>query len=119
MKTGEHAWMKPNGAGPIDHPALADLDLDPLGWPSYHGVLVTKTLLFVSGRGSMRGGGDTQSPILYVRDKATGELITEIALPAGAVAAPMTYALDDKQYLALPVGQRGEAQSLVVWTLPG
>jgi quinoprotein glucose dehydrogenase len=32
LNTGEHAWMKPVGSGPRDHPALSELALPPLGW---------------------------------------------------------------------------------------
>ncbi len=75
LKTGEHEWMVPNGAGPRDHEALAHLDLPPLGWARIVGVLVTPELLFVPGRGSMLSRGDATSPYLYVRDKTSGELL--------------------------------------------
>ena len=29
LRSGEHAWMVPNGPGPLDHPLLRDLDLPP------------------------------------------------------------------------------------------
>ena len=48
MKTGEHVWMVPNGDGPRNHPAIAHLDLPPLGQPGRSMTLLTKTLLFVS-----------------------------------------------------------------------
>src|SRR5262249_54453938 len=57
LNTGEHVWMKANGATPRairDNPALAGLDLAPTGKPMRAGLLATRTLLF-AGEGA---GGD-------------------------------------------------------------
>ena len=49
LNRGEILWQVTNGGdGPRDHPAIAHLDLPPLGTPARAGVLVTKTLLFVT-----------------------------------------------------------------------
>jgi quinoprotein glucose dehydrogenase len=34
LNTGDHVWMKPNGDGPRDHPAIKHLNLPPLGQPA-------------------------------------------------------------------------------------
>ena len=47
MNTGEHLWMKANGPGPRDHPAIADLDLPWLGQRGRPAPMLTKTLLFL------------------------------------------------------------------------
>jgi quinoprotein glucose dehydrogenase len=55
--------------------------------------------------------------VLYARDKATGEVLAEIALPGAAGGLPMTYLVDGKQYIVLSVaGDRGA--ELVALTLP-
>jgi quinoprotein glucose dehydrogenase len=97
--------MVPNGGdGPIDHPAIAHLDLPPLGTATRAGVLVTKTLLFVSegsGRsGSAIGGG----PGFRALDKATGEELWKIELDGQVTGLPMTYLWEGKQYVVAPVG---------------
>ena len=42
MNTGEHVWMKPNGPGPRDHPAIADMDLPWLGQRGRPAPLLTR-----------------------------------------------------------------------------
>jgi quinoprotein glucose dehydrogenase len=51
LKTGDLAWMVPNGDGPRSHPLLKDLNLPPLGIPNRPAPLLTRTLLFI-GEGS-------------------------------------------------------------------
>jgi glucose dehydrogenase len=113
MNRGEHAWMVPNGDTPQnvkDNPALAGLDLPPMGKPARPALLVTKTLLFA-------GEGWGGAPILRAYDKATGEVVAEIQLPGQVGGLPMTYMLDGRQYLVVSVGRPGPAE-LVALALP-
>ena len=41
---------------------------------------------------------------LYVHDAATGEILFQTRLPSSVTGYPITYAVDGKQYLAVPVG---------------
>jgi quinoprotein glucose dehydrogenase len=47
LNTGDQVWMKPNGDGPRNHPAIARLNLPPLGQPGRAAPVLTKTLLFI------------------------------------------------------------------------
>jgi quinoprotein glucose dehydrogenase len=47
---------------------------------------------------------NNRDPQLWVYDKASGEMLAEIALPANATGAPITYMAGGKQYIAFPVG---------------
>jgi quinoprotein glucose dehydrogenase len=114
LKTGTHAWMKPMGDGPRDHPKLKGLDLPPMGGGGRAFPLATKTLLIV--------GHDTR---LLALDKATGRTIGELDLrdaegrALGRVTgAPMTYMHRGRQYIAMPVSQKGSAQQIVALALP-
>ena len=103
LNTGEHAWMRPMGAGERfrSHALLRDLDLPPLGGDSSRaGPLVTKTLLIYA----LTTGGTTGGPRLVALDKATGVELASVDLPRGAIGTPMTYLLDGRQYIALTVG---------------
>ncbi len=127
LDTGEHVWMSPLGSGPRDHPALQELELPPLGWPSRGFVLATKTLLFAvqephvvsvpsfsSGRYyNMENYARTQEPFLRAFDKATGALLSQIELPANAGGAPVTYRASGRQWLVVPVGGGGLPAELV------
>ncbi len=95
LNTGDHAWTVPLGEGPRKHPLLAPLDLPRLGSPRRGFPLVARTLLFAAQEGRQTGvrrAHDrpwaeirtfaTPEPSLEVFDKKTGELLTQIELPA-------------------------------------
>ena len=62
LGTGELAWTRAVGSGPRDHPALAGLDLPPLGWPRRSFVLLTDRVLFVAQQGKWRLGSRPRIP---------------------------------------------------------
>jgi len=129
LKTGEHLWMTPHGDGPIDHPALENVDLEAylqendlprLGNPSRGHPLVTKTLLFMAeatmGRGAGGAGGGPANFRAF--DKATGELLAELTIPASIGGTPMTYMIDGRQYITLAAGGLRAPSKLVTLALP-
>jgi quinoprotein glucose dehydrogenase len=112
LNTGDHLWMAANGDGWRDHPAIAHLDLPPLGQPGRSMVLLTKTLLFVSeGDHSMvrtpPGGGPGAGKGFRAFDKVTGEVVWHTELPAGTVGSPITYMHEGRQYIVTPIGSTG------------
>lgn len=114
LTSGEHAWMVPNGRTP---PHVAErLGLDPAlvpqtGQTSRAGLVVTRTLL-------LGGEGASGDPIFRAYDKATGEVVAEIPLPAPQVGLPMTYMHQGRQYVVMSVGGNGEPAELVALALP-
>ena len=113
MNRGEILWQVANGddaAGVSNNPALAGLELPPLGGGGRHPVLVTATLL-IHAQNTLDGAR------LIARNKATGEEVGAIALPAVASGAPMSYAIDGKQYIALSI-RGADVPELVVFALP-
>jgi quinoprotein glucose dehydrogenase len=123
--------MAPLGNGPRRHPLLKDLNLPPLGdAPARLGVLVTKTLLFVSvqlldstGRYTPPawaewGDPDMTKKLVYVFDKQSGTLLRTIDLEGLSAAPPMTYLYRGKQYIVMATGG-GEDSALVALSLPG
>ena len=107
LNKGEIAWSTPNGDGPRNHPALAHLNLPPLGQGGRVSPLVTKTLVFL-GEGSNTGvvvlPPGSGGKLFRAYDKATGEVVSEIELPGGTTSPPMTYSVDGKQYIVVTVG---------------
>ena len=113
MNRGEILWQVPNGdkmARVDEHPDLDELDLPPLGGGGRHPVLVTSTLLI---HGQDMGYG----PNLIARDKTTGEELARIGLSGAPQSAPMSYAVDNKQYIALGIND-APTPKLVVFALP-
>ncbi len=116
MSKGEHVWMVPLGEGSFirNHPMLKGLNLPPLGGDSStSGPLVTKTLLVTA----LTTGGRDDGPRLVARDKATGKEIASVDLPGTAIGTPMTYLVDNKQYIALTVSG-DPVPELVAFALP-
>ena len=101
MNRGEIVWQTPTGAGADrirNHPALAGLELPPLGGQqTTSGPLVTKTLV-VLGLGPT---GADDSAWLVAYDKATGAVRGRVALPARPLGTPMTYQIDGRQFIVL------------------
>lgn len=121
LNRGEIAWTRALGEGPQDHPALADLDLEPLGDLARSHVLVTDTLLFVttgSGIGRRPGSIGDQPAYLRAFDKASGDLVHEIELPMHTDGSPSTYMHGGRQYIVFALGGSGIPAELVAFVLP-
>jgi quinoprotein glucose dehydrogenase len=122
LNTGDQAWMIPNGDTPEqikNNPALKGIDIGKTGEPERSQMLVTKTLLFGSdGAGLFNagpyGGGKTFRAI----DKKTGAIIFEMKLPANTTGCPMTYMMNDRQYIVVATGGRGIPAELIALALP-
>ncbi len=119
LNTGDHVWVKPNGDGPREHPAIKHLNLPPLGQPGRASPLVTKTLLFI-GEGdpinvrTPPGGGGRK---FRAYDKASGAVVWEMEFPAGTTGAPMTYMYKGKQYIAFAIGSSEHQAEFVALAL--
>jgi glucose dehydrogenase len=130
MNSGEHRFRIPVGRAEL-FPSLQQLGIrERLGFPSRSFALITKTLMIVvqSGYFSMPRlppGGTRQiadlhnfDPHLWVHDKASGEMLAEIALPANAVGSPVTYMAGGKQFVVFPVGGGPLVEELIAVALP-
>jgi quinoprotein glucose dehydrogenase len=114
LNAGDTAWMQPNGNGDRyrNHPQLRDLNLPPLGGDGRGGPVITKTLLI----SALTAGGSDGGPRLIARDKATGEVVGSVDLPAGALGTPMTYLHGGRQFVGLTIG--GETPELIALAVP-
>ena len=75
--------------------------------PRRAGLLLTETLLF-----------SASGEVLFAHDKSTGEVVTEIPLPAGYRGVPMTYTTGGRQFIVVAVAGRGHPAELVALALP-
>jgi quinoprotein glucose dehydrogenase len=132
LDTGKHVWMSPVGRGPVDDPALKDLKLPRLGWSRRSFVLATKGLLFVVQEGDIKPRAEqlgrtavlfelqNTEAFLWTYDLESGKLLSETPIAAGnASGAPITYAVDGRQFVVIPVGGAGNPAKLVAFALPG
>jgi glucose dehydrogenase len=120
LKNGTQAWMAANGDGPRQHPAIRHLNLPPLGQAVRAAPLVTKTLLFVTEGDQVNvrtppdGGGNK----IRAFDKATGQVVWEMALDAGSTGTLMTYLHQGKQYLVVAIGGLDHPAEFIALSLP-
>jgi len=122
LNEGTIKWSVANGDGLRNHPAFEGLDLPPLGTPGRLAALVTRSFVFL-GEGSDSGvglppGGGYGGRMFRAFDKATGEILWEMELPAGVSNAPMTYMAGGKQYIVVAISGREHPGELVALTLP-
>ena len=119
LTTGNLAWMEPHGDGPRNHPALAALNLPPLGGGGgiSSGPLVTPTLLIMNHGGRDYDDIAASSRTISAYDKSTGNHLGALDLPGVPGGNPVTYLHNDKQYLVVALGS-GDSAELLALTLP-
>jgi len=94
------------------------------GWP-----MATATLVFVvtserrpdtyqEGAAGLAGRRGPSTGFLYAFDKETGEEVWRTELPDTPGGGPMTYVVNRRQFIVVPVGGRGQEHSLVAYALP-
>ena len=114
LNTGEHAWAITNGETPArirNHPALAGVDIPNTGVPSHPIALVTRTLLLTAE-------GGAGQPVLHAHDKATGERLGTVELPAPGRYGMMSYMHDGAQYIVVQVSSANHPGALAALRLP-
>jgi glucose dehydrogenase len=116
LDKGDILWHIANGDTPDDvrdSPALKGLHIPRTGRPGVFSVLVTKTLLICGERSA--GKSPT---MLRAYDKATGNEVGAVPMPAGQTGTPMTYMLNGRQYIALAIAGPGFPAELIAYRLP-
>ena len=103
-------------------PTLKELNLPPLGTPGRAAPLVTRTLVFL-GEGSDAIPGvpaDGFGNHFRAYDKDTGKVVWTFELPegSGTTGGPMSYMLNGKQYVLVPIGGRNHAPEIIALGLP-
>jgi quinoprotein glucose dehydrogenase len=116
LRTGEHAWMVPNGDTPAaiaNNPALKGLTIPPTGAQTRPVMLATKTLLFTAD-------GNGGEPKLRALDKATGARLWEGALPGSVNSSPMSYMINGRQFILMWTSSRtgNQPSELVALAIP-
>ena len=131
MNAGEIVWQVPNGDGPRNHPAIRHLDLGPLGNPGRPSPLATGTLLFIGETAGLAAGGprvpagmpveisaNYGEPRFRAYDKASGDVVWEMELPAQMTGAPMTYMHEGKQYIVVALQNEDWPAEFIALSLP-
>jgi quinoprotein glucose dehydrogenase len=121
MNTGEHVWMQAIGNTPDaikNHPMLKGVTIPKTGRPGRLGTMVTKTLLWAGERGPLDTVDGSQVSWFRSYDKMTGEIVSELQIPANTTNVPMTYTANGKQYIVIAVAAPGHPAELLGLSLP-
>lgn len=115
LNAGDLAWAIPNGDTPEsvrNHPALQGVELPVTGKRSHANVLVTRSLLYY-------GEGRSGDPVFHAIDKATGEEVARIDIPATTNTAPMSFMHKGRQYILLSIASAPDNPAeLIALVLP-
>ena len=124
-RSAEHTGWQPTGGGshPLSpdhggHFIAMDVDTGEVLWRHSSQSRAMASALTTGGGLAVSGDGDGY---LMMHDAATGEVLFRTRLPAPIQGSPVTYAVDGKQYLAVPVGGgrvAGSANTLFVFSVP-
>ena len=122
LDTGEFRWQVPFGATPDairNHAALKGLNLPPLGRPGNNsGTLVTKTLVVAGEKNYGPTPSGQRGAMLRAFDKATGEEVGAVYMPAPQSGSPMTYMVNGKQFLVVAISGGAYSGELVAYGIP-
>ena len=121
MNTGDIAWQIPHGEAPDNirnHASLNGVDIGRTGWPGRVGVLVTKTIVVAGESGRYTTETGDVGAMLRAYDKATGDEVGAVYMTAQQTGSPMTYQVDDQQYIVVATSGGGQSGRLLAYRLP-
>ncbi len=124
---GNPRWTGWQSAGRLPHPkspdhdghlVAMDIETGEVRWRHSTRLRSLAAALTTAGGLVVTADGDRY---LYVMDVETGDVLFRTRLPAPVQGFPITYAVDDRQYLAIPVGggrMPGAPNAMYVFALP-
>ena len=121
LDKGEFAWQIAHGETPDNirnHPALKGLTIPRTGRAGLIGTLTTKSLVIAGEAGFFTTPSGTRGAMLRAYDKATGEEVGAVYMPAPQSGSPMTYMLDGRQYIVIAVGGGQYPGEYIAYRLP-
>jgi quinoprotein glucose dehydrogenase len=121
MNKGEIVWQIAHGETPDNvrnHPALKGLNIPRTGRQGRMGTLVTKTLLIAGEGGFFTTPSGQRGAMLRAYNKATGQEVGAVYMPAPQTGSPMTYMLDGRQYIVVAISGGTYSGELLALRLP-
>jgi quinoprotein glucose dehydrogenase len=121
LTVGEILWQIPHGETPDyirNHPLLEGVTIPRTGRIGRVGTLITETLVIAGEAGTFTTPSGAQGAMLRAYDKATGDEVGEVFMPAGASGSPMTYLHEGQQHIVLAISGGGFPGELIAFRLP-
>ncbi|MBI3493414.1 MAG: pyrroloquinoline quinone-dependent dehydrogenase, partial [Acidobacteria bacterium] len=122
LNKGDIAWRIAHGETPDNiknHPALKGVAIPRTGRPGRIGVLVTKNLVIAGEGGFFTTPNGQRGAMMRAYDKASGQEVGAVYMPAPQTGSPMTYMYNGKQYLVVSISGAGYSAELLAFKLPG
>ncbi len=120
LNKGEILWQIPHGETPDyvrKHPALQGLTIPRTGSRGRIGTLVTKTLIIAGDAVSSTTPSGEEGAMLRAYDKNTGDEVGAILMPARQSGSPITYMINDSQYIVVAISSGGHPGELIAFRL--
>jgi quinoprotein glucose dehydrogenase len=120
LNKGTLLWQIAHGDTPDNvknHAALKGLTIPRTGRTGRIGVLVTKSLV-IAGEGGFATTPNGRGAMLRAYNKATGEEVGAVFMPAPQTGSPMTYMWNSQQYVTVSISGPGYSGELLVFRLP-
>ena len=121
LNQGEIVWQIAHGETPDNirnHPALEGLMIPKTGRMGRIGTLATKSLVIAGEAGFFTTPSGQRGAMLRAYDKATGQEVGSIYMPAPQTGSPMTYMLNGQQHLVVSISGGSYSGELVAFKLP-
>jgi quinoprotein glucose dehydrogenase len=123
LDKGQVKWRTPHGDTPDqvrNHAALKGLDIPKTGQAQTSGVglVITKTLVIMGDPVATTTPEHPRGAMLRAYDKATGQQVGAVFLPAAQSGTPMTYMTDGKQYIVVAVSGGSYSGEYIAFSLP-
>ena len=121
LNQGEIVWQIAHGETPDNirnHPALEGLVIPRTGRMGRVGTLTTKSLVIAGEAGFFTTPSGQRGAMLRAYDKATGQEVGSIYMPAPQTGSPMTYMLNGQQHLVVSISGGSYSGELVAFKLP-
>src|SRR6185369_12581397 len=121
LNKGEIVWQIAHGETPDNirnHTALKGLTIPRTGRQGRIGTLVTKTLVIAGEGGFFTTPSGQRGAMLRAYDKATGQEVGAVYMPAPQTGSPMTYFLNGKQYIVVAIAGASYSGELLAFRLP-
>ncbi len=121
LDRGEIRWQVPHGETPDsvrNHPALKGLTIPRTGQSGAVGALVTKTLVIMGDPLATTVPGRPRGAMLRAYDKSSGKEVGAVYMPAQQSGTPMTYLLNGRQFIIVPISGGNYSGEYLAFALP-
>jgi quinoprotein glucose dehydrogenase len=121
LDRGDIVWQVAHGETPDsvrNHPALKGLTIPRTGQSGAVGALVTKTLVIMGDPLATTAADRGRGAMLRAYDKTDGHEVGAVYMPAQQSGTPMTYEVNGRQFIVVPISGGNYSGEYLAFALP-